>query len=172
RPTGHDADPRPLASSTQHLEMLRQIAQMAIDPERAARLAGECMEVLVARERPRLLLEALDEPVEELAHGAKLPLQARENRLDFQGRGRAVRAIWATISSPAAPRQTSSRQANSITSVPRPSSAAVYTAVSVPSSEERSRNQVRLPTWTASSPGAIASGRSACRTCASTTPGR
>jgi len=103
--------------------MPREIAQMAVDPERASRLSRERVEVLVARERARLLLEALDEPVEELAHAEKLPPQARENRLDFQGRGRAVRAIRATISSPAAPRQTSSPQANSITRVLFPSAA-------------------------------------------------
>src|SRR5207237_9048356 len=90
RPTGHDADPRPLASSAQHLEMLRQIAQMAIDPARAARLAGECMEVPVALERPPLLLEALDQPVEAPAPGAELPLRPRENRLDFQLTGGAA----------------------------------------------------------------------------------
>ena len=103
--------------------MPHEITQMAVDPERATGLSREGVEVLVARERARLLLEALDEPVEELAHAEKLPPQARENRLDFQGRGRAVRAILATISSPAAPRQMSSPQANSITRVLFPSAA-------------------------------------------------
>src|SRR5438067_11378980 len=116
-------DPRALAAGTQQIQVPRQVAQMTVDPQRAGRLSGESVEVLVARERARLLLEALDEPVEELAHAEKLPPQARENRLDFQGRGRAVRAIRATISSPAAPRQTSSPQANSITRVLFPSAA-------------------------------------------------
>ena len=44
------------------------VAQVAIDAQGALGAALEGVEVLVARERPSLFVEALDEPVEELAH--------------------------------------------------------------------------------------------------------
>src|SRR6266446_8078962 len=71
-----------------------------------------------------VLAEAAHQPVEEIAHGKKLPLRERENRLDFQGTDRAVRAMSATMASPAAPRHTRCQHLNSRIRVPFPSAAA------------------------------------------------
>ena len=65
---------------------------MAIDAQRLVGFADEGVEVLVARERPGLLVEALDQPVEELAHGQKLSPAQERNSLDFQWIVRIERA--------------------------------------------------------------------------------
>jgi hypothetical protein len=66
-------DARKLAALAQLGEAQLEIAQVTIDAQRAPRLRiGERMEVLVARERARLVVQALHQPVEELAHGNRL----------------------------------------------------------------------------------------------------
>ena len=67
----------------QELEVRLQIPQVAIDAQRLSRLAGEGEEVLVARKRPRLLVETAHQPVKELAHGLKLAPGECRNSLDF-----------------------------------------------------------------------------------------
>src|SRR5205823_6725034 len=67
------ADARPFAVLPQFLEMIFEIAQMAIRAQRAPAVAiVQGVEMLVARERPRLVVQALQEPVEELAHASRL----------------------------------------------------------------------------------------------------
>src|SRR5215475_12685685 len=99
------AHPGTLAARPQQLEMPFEVPQMAIDTQGPPRLAGEGVEVLVARERTSLLVEAPHQTVEKLAHISNLPLQPGENRLDFHWEERAVRRTWAASASPAAPRQ-------------------------------------------------------------------
>lgn len=54
-------------------EALFEVSQMPVDAERAARIrVPEDVEVLVARERARLVVQALHQPVEELAHADRL----------------------------------------------------------------------------------------------------
>src|SRR3954451_11975638 len=87
---GQRAHAGTLAPSAQRLEVDLQVAQVPIDAQRAPRLAGKGMEVLVARERPGLLVEALDQPVEELAHAINLPrapTPGRENSVHCAGGG-------------------------------------------------------------------------------------
>src|SRR5205814_403380 len=85
------ADTGRLTALPQLGEMLLEIAQMPIDPQRAPRSAvRERVEMLVAREGPRLVMEALHQPVEELAHANRLaPVSpgASGYRGDFRARG-------------------------------------------------------------------------------------
>ena len=62
----------PLAARSQQFEVVFQVAQVAVDAQHAARLAGESVEVLVARQRPGLAVQALEQPVEEVAHRGKI----------------------------------------------------------------------------------------------------
>src|SRR5205085_11805674 len=64
---------RPFSVLPQSLGMLLEIAQMPVGAERAPAVAvAERVEMLVARERPRLVVQALQEPMEELAHASRL----------------------------------------------------------------------------------------------------
>ena len=66
-------NPRELALLAQLGQARLQVAKMAIDAQRAPRLGvAEDVEVLVARERARLVVQALHQPVEELAHADRL----------------------------------------------------------------------------------------------------
>src|SRR5438270_6889145 len=78
------ADARPFPVEAKRLEVLFQIAQMAIGSERALALAvAQRVEMLVARERPRLVVQALEKPVEELAHPSRLARVRRGGSAKF-----------------------------------------------------------------------------------------
>src|SRR5258705_11184300 len=132
------------AARAQQLQVLLEVGRRPGDAQGATGLAGEGVEVLVARKRARLLLEAPHQPVEELAHDLNLPPGAGENRLDFHLAGRTVRAICVARASPSAPRQVGGPQANSSTSVRSPS-AASYVVRSAPSCLDRRPGHVPPP---------------------------
>src|SRR5207248_5128179 len=78
---------RPFSVLPQSLEMLLKIAQMPIGAERAPAVAvAERVEMLVARERPRLVVQALQEPMEELAHASRLARVRRGGSAKFPRR--------------------------------------------------------------------------------------
>ena len=83
--------PGPLAPLALLGQACLQIAEMAVDVQRPPRLGvAEGVEMLVARERARLVVQALHQPVEELAHAnrlAKVPPGASGFRADPSGAG-------------------------------------------------------------------------------------
>jgi hypothetical protein len=59
----------PFALLPQGLEVVFEISQMTVGAQRTPAVAvAERVEMLVARERPRLVVEALQQAMEELAH--------------------------------------------------------------------------------------------------------
>lgn len=70
---GQELDSGRLAALAQLGQARLEVPQMPVDAQRAPRLGvAEDVEVLVARERARLVVEAMHQPVEKLAHADRL----------------------------------------------------------------------------------------------------
>jgi hypothetical protein len=81
------AHPRPFAVLPQSLEVVFEIAQMAIGAQSTpAVTVAQRMEMLVARERPRLVVQALEQPMEELPHDSRLARGPRCGSAKFSSR--------------------------------------------------------------------------------------
>src|SRR5256885_13185140 len=81
------AHPRPFAVLPQGLEVVFEIAEMAIRAQSAPPVpVAQRMEMLVARERPRLVVQALQQPKKELAHASRLARAPRWGSAKFSSR--------------------------------------------------------------------------------------